>query len=335
MPTDLKDAKIFIVDDEKANIRFLEIILQQVGYKNIFGTTDAREVMPLFARIQPDILLLDLHMPYLNGCTIMQQLQRQMVHHPVPILVLTADCEPTTKYNAFRSGANDFLTKPLDETEVLLRIHNLLAIHLHSAVLEEKVRERTDELAKAQLETLQRLAWAAEYRDDETGLHAERVGVTSACIADSMGLSEKFVDMILRAAPLHDIGKIGIADSILRKPGRLTAEEFLLMKQHTVIGAKILSASSSPVLLMAEEIAHFHHERWDGQGYFQLKGEEIPLSARIVCLADQFDALTHERPYKEAWSIENAILQIKQQSGQAFDPQVVEAFLTLSHKDLA
>jgi putative two-component system response regulator len=334
MGIDLKQAKILSVDDEKANLRFLEIILRQAGYTNFHGTTDAREVLPLFTRIQPDILLLDLHMPYLNGINILQQLREEMANSPIPVLVLTADSEAATKYKAFREGATDFLIKPLDEMEVLLRIDNLLRVHFHSVLLEEKVRERTLELEKSQLDTLQRLAWAAEYRDDETGLHAERVGVTSACIADAMGFPARYVDMILRAAPLHDIGKIGIADCILRKPGKLTAEEFAVMQQHTVIGARILSGSSSPILQLAEEIAHFHHERWDGRGYCGLQGTEIPVSGRIVTVADQFDALTHDRPYKEAWSVEEAVLEINAQSDCQFDARVVVAFLTLSHKDL-
>jgi putative two-component system response regulator len=181
------------------------------------------------------------------------------------------------------------------------------------------------------LETLQRLALAAEYRDDDTGSHTRRVGVTAGRIAGSLGLSPEQVDLILRAAPLHDVGKIGIADAILLKPGKLTDEEFAIMKQHTTIGGKILSGSSSPWLQLAEEIALTHHERWDGQGYpCGLKGEAISLVGRIVAIADVFDALTHERPYKKAWPIAEAMAEIEHQSGKQFDPCVVAAFLSPS-----
>jgi putative two-component system response regulator len=333
--TVLKQGKILIVDDEKANVRLLEIILQQAGYINVHSTTDARQTLSLFRSIQPDIVLLDLAMPYLDGFAVMQQLHPEMSDHSVPILVLTADATSATRHRALKEGARDFLTKPLDETEVLLRINNLLETHFYSALLEDRVRERTQDLEKAQLETLQRLALAAEYRDDNTGTHTRRVGMSAARIAKVLGLPPAQVTLLLRAAPLHDIGKIGIADAILLKPGKLTDEEFAIMKQHTFIGAKILSGSSSPWLLMAEEIALTHHERWDGRGYpHSLSGEAIPLVGRIVAVADVFDALTHERPYKNAWPVAAATAEIAAQGGQQFDERVVQAFLTLQHETL-
>ncbi|MDQ2731839.1 MAG: HD domain-containing protein [Armatimonadota bacterium] len=226
------------------------------------------------------------------------------------------------------------MTKPLDSTEVLLRIHNMLETRFHSILLEHRVQERTRDLDNAQMETLERLALAAEYRDDDTGLHTRRVGFSAASIAEAMGLPAPQVDLILRAAPLHDVGKIGIADSILLKPGKLSYEEFATMKTHIRIGAKILSGSISPWLQLAEEIALTHHERWDGKGYCGLESEAIPLSGRIVTVADVFDALTHERPYKDAWSIVDAVAEIKSQRGRQFDPGVVDAFLTLQHGEL-
>ncbi|MDX1931863.1 MAG: response regulator [Capsulimonadales bacterium] len=334
MLTDLKNAAILVVDDEKPNVRFLEIILEEAGFTCVRGTTDSRETLPLCRSLRPDLILLDLHMPYPDGLTLLAELAEAREADPVPVLVLTADTEATTRYKALNAGADDFLTKPLDEQEVLLRIRNLLRIRFHHVLLEEKVRERTDELHLAHLDSLRILARAGEYRDDVTGLHAERVGVTSACIADAMGYSPEYVDMILRAAPLHDIGKIGIADAILRKPGPLTPEEFEVMKQHTTIGAKILAGTTSPILRIAEEIALYHHERWDGDGYYGLAGEEIPLPARIVSVADHFDALTHDRPYKEAWTVAEAVRRIEEEADRHFDRRVVEAFATLSHQDL-
>ncbi|RYG69687.1 response regulator [bacterium] len=328
-------AKIFIVDDEKANIRFLEIVLRQAGYTHVFSTEEPREALLLFQSLQPDIVLLDLNMPGLDGFGVMKQLHQEMDDHPVPILVLTADALKETKHRALREGAMDFLTKPLDEVEVLIRISHLLQTRFHNVLLETRVQERTLALERAQLETLQRLAVAAEFRDDETGLHTRRVGVHAGHIAEALGLPSGDVDLIRRTAPLHDIGKIGIADGILLKPGRLTFEEFEAMKQHTVIGAEILSGSTSPWLRMAEEIALNHHERWDGNGYpRQLAGDAIPLVGRIVAVADVFDALTHERPYKAAWSIEEAAAEIHAQAGKQFDPELVKAFLTLPHEVL-
>lgn len=332
---DLKQGIIFIVDDEKANIRFLEIILQQVGYANVYSTADSRQASTLFRSIRPDIVLLDLAMPHLDGFAVMQQLHQEMGDSLVPILVLTADATSAVKHRALREGARDFLTKPLDETEALLRIHNMLEARFYSVLLEAKVRERTQDLERAQLETLQRLAIACEYRDDNTGLHTKRVGVTAARIAAVLGLPPVQVDLILEAAPLHDVGKIGIADSILLKPGRLTDAELTAMKQHPVIGMKMLSGSTSPWLQLAEEIALTHHERWDGQGYpQQLAGKDIPLVGRIVAVADVFDALTHQRPYKEAWTVVAATAEIEAQGGNQFDERVVKAFLTLPHESL-
>jgi putative two-component system response regulator len=331
----LQQAKILIIDDEKANLRLLEIILQQAGYKQVYSTCDPRETLTLFQGIQPDIVLLDLAMPHLDGFAVMKQLRQEMVGATVPILILTADAFSTTKHRALQEGGNDFLSKPLDEIEVLLRINNLLEAHFHGISLEAKVRERTQDLERAQLETLQRLAVAAEYRDDSTGLHAKRVGVTAGCIADRMGFAGNQVDLIRRAAPLHDVGKIGITDALLLKPGKLTAEEFTTMQQHTVIGARILSGSTSPWLQMAEEIALNHHERWDGNGYpNHLRGEEIPLVGRIVAVADVFDALTHSRPYKVAWDVEDAVQEVESQAGRQFDANVVTAFLELRHEEL-
>jgi putative two-component system response regulator len=274
-------------------------------------------------------------MPYLDGFEVMNQLRARVpLGIFLPILVLTADITPETKRKALDEGATDFLTKPFDQTEVVLRIRNLLrtrVLHLQlqdqNHLLEQKVRERTIELEETQIEILERLALAAEYRDDDTGEHTKRVGQMSAQIAQALGLSNAEVELIRRAAPLHDVGKIAIPDSILLKPGKLTPEEFELMKTHTTVGAKMLSGGRFPLLQRAEEIALTHHERWDGTGYAGLKGESIPIAGRIVAVADVFDALTSARPYKEAWPRAKAIEEVQRQSGRQFDQSVVEAFL--------
>ncbi len=202
-------------------------------------------------------------------------------------------------------------------------------------LLEQRVQERTEELAQSQIEILSRLARAAEFRDDDTGQHTQRVARTTALLAQAMGLPAEQVDLLRQAAPLHDVGKIAISDLILLKPGKLTDEEFATMKTHAALGAALLSQGHSEVVQLAERIAGAHHERWDGKGYpQQLAGEQIPLEGRLLAIADVFDALTHERPYKKAWSVAEAVAEITRQSGQQFDPHAVEAFLTLSHEDL-
>ena len=277
-------------------------------------------------------------MPQLDGVEVMELLRPLIPEGTyLPILVLTADTTPEAKRRVLSAGASDFLEKPFDRVEVLLRIRNLLEIRLLyrqvegvNARLEQTVAKRTWELQDARRETLERLALAAEIRDYNTGEHVRRVGALSALIGQALELPGNKVDLIGEAAPLHDVGKIGISDGILLKPGKLTDEEFEEMKTHSTIGAHILAGSSSPVLQMAEEIALAHHERWDGTGYPSgLRGDEIPISGRIVAVADVFDSLTHERPYKDAWSIDHAMKEITADKETHFDPRVVEAFLTV------
>lgn len=200
---------------------------------------------------------------------------------------------------------------------------------LRTEILEHRVKARTADLEEAQLEILERLALAAEFRDDETGQHTQRVGRTAAILARALDLPSEQVKLIQGGAPLHDMGKLGIPDEILRKPGKLTVEEFEVMKTHTTIGAQILSGSRFPILQKAEEIALTHHERWDGTGYAGLAGERIPLSGRIVALADVFDALTNDRVYRKAMPLEEALAEIELQRGRHFDPEMVDAFLQI------
>ena len=337
-PEDLKEARILVVDDEPANVVALSKLLSRAGYDQVESTTDSRTALQAYRDLEPDLVLLDLHMPHLDGFQVMAALKPFIpTTSYLPILILTGDQDQEVRQRALASGAKDFVTKPFEVTEVLLRIRNLLETRfLHrqlahqNETLEVKVRERTKELAGAQLEILNRLALAAEYRDDVTGKHAERVGIVSSLIAEGLGLHPEEVRLIRLAAPLHDVGKIGIPDAILMKPGPLTEAEFEVMKTHTEIGGRILSGSRFPLLQMAKEIAIFHHEKWDGSGYaLGTPGDRIPLVGRIVAVADAFDSLTHERPYKPAFPVERAISIIGQDTGTHFDPGVSEVFLDL------
>lgn len=329
-------AKILIVDDQEHNITLLERILGRAGYQKFYSTMDPHQIEKLIKEIGPDIVLLDLHMPGMDGLESLKLIREITdANSYLPVLMLSADMTPEAKKDGLQAGANDFLTKPYDRIEVILRINNLLKTrHLHlqlqqqNNTLEARVLKRTSELERAKLEILQLLGRAAEYRDDKTGSHTQRVGYLSGLIASRLGLSEPEVNLLRKAAPLHDIGKIGIADDILLKPGRFEPHEFEIMKQHTIIGSNILAGSSFAVLKLAGIIAHSHHEKWDGSGYpLGLKGVDIPIESRIVALADFYDALTHKRPYKEGWSSEEAIAEIIRQKGFHFEPAVVEAFL--------
>jgi putative two-component system response regulator len=337
-----KHARILIVDDQVANIELLKRMLEHDGYTAVESTTDSASVVPMCAQQPPDLLILDLHMPDPDGFEVLAQLQPWFQGRWFPVLVVTADVTTEAKQRALSGGARDFLTKPFDMVEVLLRIENLLEVRFlqrearkQNLVLEQLVHDRTRDLDEARVEALSRLALASEYRDDATGEHTQRVGRTSAMIARVMGLPDVQVSLLRHAAPLHDVGKIGLRDSILLKTGRLTEEERDEMMTHVSIGRSILSGSRSPLLKMAEEIAWTHHERWDGKGYLTgLTGDQIPLSGRIVAVADVFDALTHKRPYKDAWPIDDAVTQIVAESGTHFDPMVVDAFRSLDKSGL-
>ena len=344
------DARILIVDDQEANVMLLERLLEQGGYTNVDSTTQSSKVVELCAETQPDLLMLDLQMPAPDGIELLGMLAPWLEGKAyLPVLVLTADVTPETKRRALSAGARDFLTKPFDPSEVLLRVSNLLrtrdlqlqletkneALAIYNGELEWKVRERTRHLEEARLEVLDRLAIAAEFRDDTTHEHAQRIGRSASLLAAELGVDAETAVLIGRAAPLHDVGKIGVSDTILLKPAKLSADEFELMKMHTVIGGQILNGSRSPLLQLSAEIALSHHERWDGSGYpAGAAGETIPLSGRIVALADVFDALTHQRPYKQAWPLEDALAEIRAGSGTQFDRRVVEAFEALDHEAL-
>jgi putative two-component system response regulator len=329
-------ARILIVDDEAPNVEVLRRLLERAGFTRIQTTTDPREATKLYVNFRPDLILLDLHMPHLDGLAVMDELNQIAEATYLPILILTGDVSPEARRDALSRGAKDFVHKPFNSDEVLLRIGTLLEtrflylqIQSQNQMLEAKVRERTRELEGAQFEIIERLAKAAEFRDDNTGQHTERVGQMAALIAKQTGLPEAQVSLIRRAAPLHDVGKIGIPDSILLKLGKLTDDEFTVVKTHTTIGARILSGSRFPILRLAEEIAFSHHERWDGSGYAGIPRDSIPLAGRIVAIADVFDALTQHRPYKEAWPVARAVAEIEDQRGRQFDATLVDAFLRI------
>ncbi len=336
MLEDLTEARLLIVDDEEANVQLLRRILDTAGYTRVRSTNDPREVERLVAEYDPDLILLDLLMPDMDGYEVLQVIR---AHTPEdvyrPVLVLTSDHTQEAKRRTLSAGAKDFLTKPLSPSEVRVRARNLLetrflhqALREYNELLEQHVAERTAALEAARIQTLLRLARAAEYRDDDTGEHTRRVGRTSRRIAKALALDDMLIETIGLAAPLHDVGKIGIPDTILLSAEPLTTEQFEVMKTHCAIGYDLLGSTDVPLLQMAAEIALTHHEHWDGNGYPQgLAGEDIPLTGRIVSVADTYDALTSIRPYKPAWTEVEAVVEIEGGAGTRFDPQVVEAFL--------
>ena len=326
-------AGILIVDDEPANVRLLQQMLVLDGYRNVIGLTDPRETMARIVEQGTDLLLLDLNMPHLDGFQVMEQIRG--LDLPPAVLVLTAQSALEVKLRALRSGARDFLAKPFDMAELLARVRNLLEVHrfqVHlrheNAILEARVRERTRELHDTRLEIIHRLGRAAEYRDNETGLHIIRMSRYSETLGRLAGMDAAEAELLLHASPMHDIGKIGIPDRILLKPGRLDADEWAIMQTHARIGADLLDGHPAPLLRMARDIALTHHEKWDGSGYPDgRQGEDIPLVGRVVAVADVFDALTSARPYKPAWSVEQAVGYLAEQRGRHFEPRLVDLFL--------
>ena len=330
--------RILIVDDQAFNIAVISGMLREAGYQDIVSTRDPRSVPEVCAAERPDLVLLDFHMPEMTGLDVLGSIAG-LVHGPesLPVLVVTSDPTAQRRYDCLASGARDFLTKPVDQVELLLRVRtHLLTRHLQLAAkrraddLDDAVRARTVELEEARVESLSILAAVSEYHDDDTHQHTQRVGAIAARLAEVLGLPRSFVSDIRRAAPLHDLGKVAISQQILLKPGPLTDEERGDMMRHVHFGAKMLATARSPILRLAAEIAVSHHERWDGHGYLAgLAGEDIPLSGRITSVADVFDALTHERPYKAAWERDRALDEIASQAGRQFDPAVAQALLAL------
>jgi putative two-component system response regulator len=351
MSLDILRAKVLIVDDQGANVRVLEKVLRRAGYTNLVSITDSRQVLPMFKTDPPDIVLLDLAMPHIDGFGVMHQLQDWILssrRNYLPVLVLTSDVTADAKQRSLSMGAKDFLTKPFDFTEVQLRVTNLLearALHLElmdqNHLLEERVESRTAELWEAvvkveeayeklrssQEETIHRLSIAAEFRDDETAQHIHRMSHYCALLASRSGESEERSKVFRLASKMHDVGKIGTPDSILLKPGRLTPDERAIMEQHAEMGYYILEHPTSELLQLAATIALTHHEKVDGTGYPRgLRDEVIPVEGRISAIADVFDALTTNRVYRKAFPMERALEILRDGRGTHFDAGLLDLF---------
>ena len=341
-PTAL-EARILIVDDEVEVTHILEKLLRKSGFSELVVKNRPIEALDYCREAQPDLVILDLHMPEFSGFEVLQHLKNLNADFELPpVMMLTADSNSAFRSKAFYLGALDFVDKPF-ELDIVGKVRNLLERRLqrkelyeHKKMLELKMESALSELRETRVEMAMRLGLAAEHRDDDTGEHVSRICHYTRIMALAYGESEARADMIGLAAKLHDIGKLAIPDSILQKPGKLTSQEFETMKSHTVVGAAILGSANSKLLQLAEVIALNHHERWDGEGYpAGLKGEEIPLPARAVAVCDGFDALVSERPYKTAWPVEKAVEFLKEQSGRHFDPSMVDLFLQNLDKILA
>ena len=305
---------LLLVDDEATNLQVLRHILQD-DYRLLFAK-DGAKALEMAERERPDLILLDVMMPGMTGYEVCQALKAQAHLEGVPVIFVTALADVEDEARGFAVGAVDYITKPVSPPIVRARVRTHLSL------------VRMDELRQTRLQIVQRLGMAAEYKDNETGLHVIRMSHFSKILALAAGFSEAAAEELLNAAPMHDIGKIGIPDAVLRKPGKLDEQEWAVMRQHVDIGARIIGEHASGLLRTAQRIALSHHEKWDGTGYPNgLSGEDIPLEGRIVAIADVFDALTSVRPYKAAWSVEDAVGLLREESGKHFDPQLVELFI--------
>jgi response regulator RpfG family c-di-GMP phosphodiesterase len=325
---------VLTVDDSDVNLAVYRGILSKISDVDIASFTSPREALAWSETHAVDVVVVDYHMPDIDGLAFIDRFRRFPSAEHALVMMITGDGEREIRHQALSSGANDFLIKPIDRIEFNSRIRNLLELAKSRRELSDrakwldvKIEEATSSIVSREIETIVRLTRAAEFRDDVTGMHVIRVGHMCAALARSIGLPEEECKMLLLAAPMHDIGKVAISDEILLKPGKLTPEEFEIMKQHTTAGYEVLRGSESPMLQCAAEIALTHHERFDGTGYPRaLCGSSIPLSGRLCSIVDVFDALTSRRPYKEAWSIEDALATIDADSGTQFDPDVASVF---------
>lgn len=327
--------KIAIVDDNRTNLVLMRGLMHQLPGNESIEFTDSVEALSWCTTQDPDLVIVDYMMPKMDGLEFIQAFRNHEGSASVPMLMVTASHETEVRIKALELGANDFLTKPVDRMEILVRVRNMLALRQGQKALSDRatwlageVAKATGEIVQRERDTILRLARAAEHRDPETGGHILRMAHYSRLIARNMGLSDEEQELLLTAAPMHDVGKVATPDSILLKPGRLTDNEMAIMRQHAFIGHEILKGSESTLLQMAASIAYSHHEKFDGTGYpRRLKGEEIPLMGRIVAVADVFDALTSERPYKKAWDFEQAANFLRDNVWSHFDPVCVAAFL--------
>jgi len=327
--------QVLIVDDTEINLILFGALVKKMDDCESHSFADPREGLAWAQANVPDLVIVDYMMPDLDGLEFIRLMREVPGREAVPVLMITANDQKQIRYRALDIGANDFLTKPVDKVEFLARAKNMLVLNDarkklsdQAAWLAGEVRKATQEILDRERETVLRLSRAAEFRDPETGAHILRMAHFSQLIARELGMSVADQELLLEAAPMHDIGKVGIADIVLLKPGRLDTDEFEIMKRHATIGYELLKGSSSRVLQAGAEIALGHHEKFDGSGYpAGIRGEAIPIFSRIVAVADVFDALTSERPYKKAWEIGAAVDFLKAGSGNHFDPACVNAFL--------
>jgi len=344
-----KQPAILIVDDEARNIELLKAFLEPYDYK-LLTASNGDDALKAVGRNNIDLILLDVMMPGRDGFAVTEQLKADEKTRIIPVILVTALSDKKDRVKGIEAGCDDFISKPVDQSELLARVRSLLKVKAYNdhmrnyeRQLETEVAKRTKEVYAAMaiieetaLETIQRLASAAECRDQYTGSHILRMSRYAEAIAKKMEVDGGFVRGILYASSMHDIGKIGIPDKILMKPGKLNDKEWEVMQQHTVIGAKLLHGSKQDFMKMAEEIALTHHENWDGTGYPQgLAGESIPISGRIVAVADVFDALISKRPYKPPLSYRESFTIIKNERGTHFDPGVVDAFISTKQEILS
>lgn len=323
----MKKPIILIVDDVPANIDVLSEILRPM-YQIKIAINGIMALKIAMSSSPPDLILLDIMMPGMSGYEVCEQLKANLKTRNIPVIFVSAMDEVENETKGFELGAVDYITKPVSPPIVQARVKTHLNLFNQNRALENKVRERTAEIDDTRLRIIHCLGAASEYRDEETGNHIFRMSNYSRVIALAFGLGMEEANILLQAAPMHDVGKIGIPDRILLKPGKLDREEWEIMKTHTTVGAQIIGEHPSELLKIAREVALSHHEKWDGTGYpYGLAGENIPLSSRIVMIADVFDALTSERPYKKAWAEADAIAKIEQGSGRHFDPKLVVAFM--------
>lgn len=349
-------ARVLIVDDEPTTVALIRKYLRDWGYRHIATTTDATNALDLVKSERPDAILLDLKMPGLSGFDILQCVRSDGDHQHIPVLVLTADKDQETRHRALEYGATDFLTKPVDRTELLLRVRNALVVKAHhdhmaayTEVLKREVDFRTSEVVASRRQVVHCLARAAEYRDSETGNHVLRVGRFVGIIARELGINEDVAELFEEAAFLHDVGKIAIRDAILLKPGSLSADERINMERHCQVGVEMLQpfmydernrplpntrgrreliGHTSLLLTLAARIAQTHHEKWDGSGYpLGLAGEDIPIEGRITAAADVYDALSSRRPYKPPFAHAKCMAILEEGRGTHFDPKVLDALV--------
>ena len=318
---------VLAVDDAPENIDVLRAILA-ADYKVKVATGGEKALKIAFSDDPPDLILLDVMMPGMDGYEVCTQLKADPRTKNIPVIFVTARGEVEDEAHGFELGAVDYITKPVSPPIVKARVQAQLALYDQNRSLEIKVQERTAELNETRQEIIKRLGRAAEFKDNETGMHVIRMSHYSRIIAKAIGMDDEQADLLLNASPMHDIGKIGIPDNVLLKPGKLDDDEWNLMRQHPEFGANIIGEHDSGLLKMSLIVARTHHEKWNGKGYPNgLAGEDIPLVGRIIAVADVFDALTTERPYKDAWPVEKAVSLIKEESGEHFDPALVKAFL--------